>query len=222
MISDFKELNELFGEMDKNLEQKVHAYVIGGAMLLYHGMKQATKDVDIVVGKEAEFNTMQNLLKKLKFTTKAPAFEYKKVDLSQIFIREDFRIDVFHKTVCKGFQLSEAMMERAQKILGLEHLSVSLCSPEDVFLFKTFTEREGDITDCMALAQQKRIDWNLILEEVKNQIDTSGNKIWITWVGERLDILKERGLVIPILEGINRLREQYFEEYLEKKKSGWG
>ena len=213
MISDFEELNLLFEEIDKHLNQKAHFYIIGGAMLLYHGMKEATKDIDIIVDKESEFKTILHILKTLKFATKALTIEYGQIDISQIFVRKDFRIDLFHKTVCKGFQLSDAMVKRAEKVAALKNLSIYLCSPEDVFLFKTFTEREGDIMDCLALAQKKKIDWNIILEELKNQIRHSDSKIWVTWIGERLDILEERGLEIPIMKEVNKLREAYFAEY---------
>lgn len=216
MISDFKELNRLFEEIDGNISENASFYVIGGAMLLYYGMKPATKDIDIIVDKKSEFSILQNLLKKIGFTAKAPAFGYENVDLSQIFIRGDFRIDLFHKIVCKGFQLSDAMIKRAQKVLSLNHLSVYICSPEDVFLFKTFTERDGDITDCLSIAQKKKIDWNIMLEELKSQIKISGNSVWITFVGERLDILEERGLVIPIIKEVDILREKYFDA-LEKR-----
>ena len=82
----------------------------------------------------------QNTLRKIGFMTKLPTSEYKKMELNQVFIREDFRIDLFKKTVFKGFSLSDAMKKRAQKILELGCLTVSLCSNEDVFLFKTFTK----------------------------------------------------------------------------------
>ncbi len=220
MISNFDDLNKLFDEMDNNLSEKVEFYVIGGVMLLYHGMKQATKDIDIIVDSQKEFLIIQNLLKKLKFTTKIPTVEYQKVDLGQIFIRDDFRIDLFHKVVCKGFQLSDAMKKRALKVRENRHLKVFLCSHEDVFLFKTFTERPGDITDCLALARkQKPLDWSAILEEVQNQIKLSGNKVWITWVGERLDILEENGLEIPIMKDIDKLREEYFDDYEKRRFS---
>jgi len=220
LISNFDDANRLFEEIDNNIFEKVEFYIMGGAMLLYHGIKEATKDVDIIVNSQKEFILLQNTLKKLKFTTKVPTFEYKKFDLSQIFIREDFRIDLFHKVVCKGFQLSDAMKKRALKIKEFKHLTVLLCSHEDVFLFKTFTERPGDITDCLALARkQKSLDWPAILEEVQNQIKISGNKIWITWVGERLDILEENGLEIPIMNDIDKLREEYFNDYEKKHPS---
>lgn len=219
MILKFDDLNKLFEEIDNNISEKVEFYVIGGAMLLYHELKEATKDVDIIVNSQKEFLLIQSTLKKLNFTTKMPTFEYKKVDLSQIFIRDDFRIDLFHKVVCKGFQLSDAMKRRVLKVKEFKNISIFLCSHEDVFLFKSFTERPGDITDCLALARkQKPMDWDVILEEIQNQIKISGDNVWITWIGERLDILEENDLEIPIMKEIDKLRETYFDD-LEKRYS---
>lgn len=215
MISRFDELTGLFGEIDQNLHGKVHFFVIGGAMLLYHGIKSATKDIDIVVDSAREFTEVENALRKIEFTARIPTSEYKKTDLSQIFIREDFRIDLFQQTICRGFALSSFMIRRAKKISELKNLSISLCSNEDVFLLKTFTDREGDIEDCIALAKMG-VDWKAMLEEMREQIRISGKDVWITWIGERLDILEERGLPIPIMPEVDKLREEYFNEY-EKK-----
>jgi len=217
MISEFKKINKLFEEINESLNKKVYFFIIGGTMLLYHGIKPATKDIDIIIETEEEFFIIQNTLRKIGFMAKLPTSEYKKMELNQIFVREDFRIDLFKKTVFKGFSLSDTMKKRAQKILELGYLTVSLCSNEDVFLFKTFTEREGDLEDCIALAK-KGIYWNVILDELRSQIKLSGNKIWITWVGERFDILEERGLVIPIMNELNILRKNYFENYGKRKK----
>ena len=212
MISKFEELHQLFEEINSNMSEKVHFIVIGGAMLLYHGIKPATKDIDVVVDSSQEFRVAENTMKKLKFVSKLPTIEYKRMNISQIFVRDDFRIDLFQKIVCNGFALSKDMQKRAQKIIEMKYLTISLCSHEDVFLFKTFTEREGDLTDCIALAQ-RGLDWNIILEEIKNQIKISGNKVWITWIGERLDILQERGLEIPIMRQMDILREEYFDDF---------
>ncbi len=212
MISNFKELEKLFEEIDKSLSCRVHFFVIGGAMLLYHKLKTVTKDIDVVVDDSSEFRAAEMTLKSMGFSGKIAEKEYKKFCLSQIFIRGDFRIDLFHRTVCKGFVLSEAMQKRADKIVELKHLTVSLCSEEDVFVFKTFTEREGDIGDCIALAK-RGLNWEVIIEEIKNQVKISGHDVWITWIGERLDILEERGLNIPVMKQMNELREKFFIEY---------
>jgi len=217
MISNFNDLNKLFKEIDDNLKEKVHFYVIGGAVMLYHKLKVSTKDVDIVVDSPEEFRAMERLLKELGFESKIPTIEYKKFDLNEIFVRDDYRIDLFQRTVCKGFILSKNMMERAETITKLNNLSVSLCSTTDIFMFKTFTERPGDIDDCLSLAR-KEIDWNSMLLEIKEQIKTSGQKVWITYIGERLDLLEDKDLVIPIIKDIDKLRDEYFDD-LEKRQS---
>ncbi|NQV09256.1 hypothetical protein HQ529_05375 [Candidatus Woesearchaeota archaeon] len=217
MILKFEELDKLFEELDKALTEKVHFYVIGGAVMLYHGLKIGTKDVDLVIDSSKEFTAVEKSLKKIGFTTKIPTLEYKKFDLNQIFVRGDYRIDLFQRTVCKGFMLSDKMKERAQQVKELNNLTVSLCSTTDIFMFKTFTEREGDIDDCMSLAEVE-IDWNSMIEEIKQQIKTLGDQVWVTWVGERLDILEDKGLIIPFMDEINKLRNKYFDD-IEKKIS---
>ena len=217
MISTFEELEKLFAELDKALDEKIHCYIIGGAVMLYHGLKAATKDIDIVVNSQREFTAAEKTLKHIGFTTKIPTLEYKKVDLNQIFVRDDYRIDLFQRTVCKGFMLSEKMRERAQKITALKNLTISLCSTTDILMFKTLTEREGDIDDCLLLAA-KGVDWKAMLEEIQDQIKNAGHPVWITYIGERLDLLAEKKIVIPIMKEVDKLREEFYD-YLEKKQT---
>jgi hypothetical protein len=222
MISDFKQIEILFEEINHNLKSKVHVYLIGGVVLLYQELKPATKDIDLIILKKQEFVTFEQALKAARFETKIPTGAYKKMNLSQIYIRNDFRIDAFHETVCRKFSLSKGMKKRAIKLFALSYLNLNLCSNEDIFVFKTFTEREGDLKDCIALAE-KGLDWNVIINELQSQIRHSGEDVWITWIGERLDLLMEKGLNIPVINQIDKLRDTYFEElertFAEKKKT---
>ena len=218
MISKFSNLDNLFKEIDGNLKEKVHLYVIGGAVMLYHKLKAATKDVDIVVDSSEEFRAVEKLLKELGFESNIPTIEYNKFDFNQIFVRDDYRIDLFQRTVCKGFILSKNMIKRAEIINKLNNLSISLCSTTDIFMFKTFTERPGDIDDCLLLAE-KGINWNEMLEEIKGQIKTSGQKVWITYIGERLDLLEDKNLVIPIMKDINKLRDDFFNSLKRRQNN---
>ncbi|MFH1072598.1 MAG: DUF6036 family nucleotidyltransferase [Nanoarchaeota archaeon] len=217
MISDFKQITELLGELHAHLKKKVTLYLLGGGMMLYYTLKDATKDMDVVVETREEFLDLESALKNAGFSARIPSHAYRKLDLSQILIRDALRIDLFEKSVCKGFSLSPPMKQRATSILKLENIELKLCSHEDVFLFKTFTEREGDIDDCLHLVE-KALDWKAMLAEIRHQIKTSRNKVWITWIGERLDILEDRGLTIPIMKEVNRMRIVYFKE-LEKKNN---
>lgn len=213
MISRFEEIKRLFEELDSAVEGKIHFFLIGGGVLLFHGLKPATKDIDLVVETKEEFVECGEALKKIGFEAKLPDSGYEHFNLSQIFTREDFRIDLFNKNVCKGFSLSPSMAKRALKEVSMANITLLLCSMEDIFLFKTMTEREGDLSDCIALAKIG-LDWDVMLAELKHQV--SGNDIWITWVAERLELLQERGLVIPIMAEVAEMVEEYYNK-LEKK-----
>ncbi len=215
MITVFQQIMDLFVEIEKNLPKKADIFAIGGMMLLYQGLKPATKDVDLVVAAKEQFSLLEKTLKEIGFHGKIPTLPYARFNISQIFIREDFRIDLFHRTVCSEFFLSPGMMQRATKIMDSNKLSLFLCSNEDILLFKSMTEREGDLEDCLSLAK-RGLQWNIILDELHYQMKHTGNQVWVTWVGERLDLLQERGLNIPIMPEIDALRFEYYEE-LEKK-----
>ena len=72
------------------------------------------------------------------------------------------------------------------------------------------TQREGDLEDCINIAKTK-INWDHILEEIIFQVTNSKQDVWITWIGERLDLLEEKGLVIPIMKKINIIRNTFFK-----------
>lgn len=215
MISEFSQIEKLFEEIDGALDEQINVYTIGGAVLLEQGLKLATKDIDLVVSTKNEFIKFQKTLTKLGFEPQIPGKEYKNMNLNQIFQKGDFRIDLFEKEVCGKFSISEGIIQRARKVIDLKHIKMHLCSNEDVFLFKTMTEREGDLEDCQNL-MTPGLNWKIILEELKNQISNSKQDVWITWVGERFDLLEDMGSEIDMMEDIDKLRNKYFED-LEKR-----
>lgn len=217
MINNFKQIEELFKEIDKAMRRKIKIYTIGGAVLLEQGLKIITKDIDVVVKTKNEFIELQYSLLKIGFKPQIPGKEYSRMNLSQIFQRGEFRIDLFEKEVCGKFSLSNGIIGRARKVMDLSCIELFLCSNEDVFLFKTMTDRDGDLTDCESIVGAA-VDWSVIISELKSQIESSKQDVWITWVGERFEILEDRGMVIPIMNDLNVLRNKFFDDF-EKRHS---
>lgn len=121
--------------------------------------------------------------------------------LSDILIRNDYRVDLFCRCVCGKFALSEKMIGRASLVLTLDRFRLFICSLDDIFLFKSMTEREGDLMDCFNMATEYELNWDAILEEAEGQsVDDRG--AWITWITERMILLSERKVKIPILDKI--------------------
>lgn len=212
MIKSLEQIEGIFREIDKVVQNKVKVFTIGGAVLVEQGLKASTKDIDLIVETKEEFMDLQETLIKIGFELKVPGEGYSRMNLSQIFQRESYRIDLFEKEVCSKFSLSEKMIERARKIINLNKVEIFFCSNEDIFLFKTMTEREGDLADCENIVRAA-VDWKIIVEELKRQIQDSGQDVWITWIGERLDLLEERGMTMPIMKEINKLRIKFFKDF---------
>jgi len=218
MISEFKQIKDLFEEINEKLTQKVNVYIIGGAALLLEGLKPATKDIDLIFENENHYISFNNALPSINFKVKIPSFEYEKMALSKIMERDDYRIDAFLKKVCKRFELSNNMIKRSDVVHKLKNIIVYKCSNEDIFLFKSMTDRPGDLDDCIEIIK-KGINWNTIKDELIYQIKNNGEDVWITWVGERFDELIEKGISIPIIKEIDKLRDDYFKEIEEKYRS---
>lgn len=222
MISDFNDITHIFKEINQHLTNQVNLYVIGGAVLLYHGLKPATKDIDVIISNTDAYDAFLQALTDLHFTRKTPTKQYKKMDASAIVEKEEARFDIFLRQVCKKITLTETMKNRGSLIVTTEHLKVFLCGLEDIFIFKSITERSGDLEDCIALAK-RGVQWDTILHEIQSQIQHSGEDVWITWVGERMDILKDRGINIPIMDEIDTLRHAFFKKienkYARKNRS---
>ena len=217
MIENFKDYEKLFQEISELAKIELDIYVIGGAVLLYRDLKPATKDIDVVVNSKKEYVELCRILKEIEFKPIAKREGYENMNISCVLKRGDLQIVSFFEKVCSKFSFSKEMAEKSEKILSLGKVNVYLSSNEDVFAFKTMTDRDGDIDDCIALAK-RGLNWGIIIKEIKSQVNASGKDVWITWINERLELLEEKGVVIPIIKETQELTKAYYEE-LEKRSS---
>ena len=213
MITEFGQIRSLFIEISSLIEEDADIYLIGGGALMYHKSKNLTKDVDIVVRSEGEFDSVLRSLIKAGFTTMLPDCNtYSRLAISQILVRDEFRIDLFCKTVCSKFSLSEGMMKRAGMVGQFGRITLHACSVEDIFLFKCMTERTGDAEDCVRINYERLLNWNVILEEAVEQ-SRVGQGVWITWITVRLEELEGKGIRVPIMKEMHNLSDKYIEKW---------
>ena len=83
------------------------------------------------------------------------------------------------------------MIERCDQSVEYGNLQVHLLSLTDIFLFKSITEREGDLEDVAVIGKQADLDWDEIFEEIKTQEARTG-QFFSFAVLDTLDILEER------------------------------
>jgi len=194
-------------EIGKVLRNKVNLYLIGGCAMVLRGGKAATKDIDAVLLYPNDLSEVVRSLKKVGYVEfKELPFEYEQLGASAILRdKKQRQFDLFYKQVCNGLELTATMRERAQLYAQRGYLSIYLMAPEDIFLFKSITERSGDLAD-MAVLAGMRVDWNVILEECAAQ---KKRKIWLAFLYQRLlELRKEHGIEAPLLRKLRSAAEE--------------
>jgi uncharacterized protein YaaQ len=198
MLSSADDLERALHGIGSSLEHDVSAYLIGGCAMILYNAKLATKDVDLVLTSDRDAAAMMSALSRNGFS-KVRAKDGAYLRLGTTVMMENDRgihIDVFVETVCRKLMVTDSMISRSMPYAKYGRLSVSLISPEDIFLFKSMTERAGDLGD-MALLAERGLDWKAILDECTLQ---SHDEIILEgYLAVRLQELEDEfGVVSPI------------------------
>lgn len=187
-----KKIVQVFEEIEKNLDSKIVAHMLGGGAMIQHGSKTATKDIDLVLDEHDYLNTLTSSLKEIgyKTVTKLES-SYEKMGAKRVMERENSpRFDIFLDVVCKKLILSEGIKERSKKFIDLDNLTIKLLSKEDIFLFKIVATRERDLKDASRLIESG-LDWSIILEETEKQSVHTGRK-WFPLLYQVVEDIEEK------------------------------
>ena len=198
ILEEFKLLNNKAQLMVKKglipKETVINLYLIGGGNMALRKIKEATKDIDVVIENNRAYQLFHAILTNvqvysdpnvdsasqrvvyvkeepnLKYTKSLGAMAvYKKIDPKD----QDFNLDVFVKRVGRKLYLSNTMKNRAtlvRELRSLKVLRVYLVSKEDIFLFKgvTSVERERDIDDMKRLIESG-LKFSTVISELQRQ-----------------------------------------------------
>ena len=213
-ISRKEEINELFEQLGQVLEQKVEALLIGGAVMLELGLKDATKDIDVVCRSEEDKERLLAAAKALGFEIVGPEKRHERLGVKRLAVKGGRNLDVFAGRISYDFDLSEAMWQRATRIRSFGGLVVRDASLEDIFIMKLIANRPGDAKDCAALFSAV-LDYDSVYQEIEAQYRKAGEakeKIWINYIEEGIARLQDNDLTIPIGDKISLLASEYHEK----------
>jgi predicted nucleotidyltransferase len=187
-----------FDEMGDALTRETTVYLIGGGAMTLRNLKNATKDVDLVVETAPESTRLHDALVSVgyRFPDDLRA-EYDDLGAAFILQKDRRRFDVFQKQVAGVLMLSEGMKERSERLLKTGELSVRLVSLDDIFLFKAVANRDDDFDDMVTLAQAGLND-DVILSEVERQLDLLGTDHFIGAMNRKFERLAEEGFQFDI------------------------
>jgi hypothetical protein len=204
-------LNQEFDKLDNKAKQPLTLFLIGGGAMAFYGLKDATKDIDIILTNTDDFSSLKETLEALGYEYPSPVLitrAYKNLQTNSILENQDgFRWDLFSNKVCNALALSATMQQRANQLYKGDRLTVFLTSKEDLFLFKGITEREADLDDMRILAESG-IDWNVINQECQNQSEASGIPWEDALYQNLIDLKTKYGIESPIEKTLRTVAER--------------
>jgi hypothetical protein len=213
-ISRREEINEVLEQLGQVLDQKVEALLIGGAVMLELGLKDATKDIDVVCRSEEDKERLLAAAKALGFEIVGPEKRHERLGVKRLAVKGGRNLDIFAGRISYDFDLSEAMWQRATRIRSFGSLVIRDASLEDIFIMKLIANRPGDAPDCSNLVIAG-LDFDAVYREIEAQYRKAGEakeKIWINYIEEGIARLQDNDLTIPIGDKISLLASEYHEK----------
>ncbi|ARS90502.1 DUF6036 family nucleotidyltransferase [Natrarchaeobaculum aegyptiacum] len=200
-------------ELGDRLHAEVAPFLIGGGAMAFRGLKDTTKDIDLVVTTEAEFDRLFAALGDQGYEEVSELDETYQQLGARLCVENDdgCRIDVFNRQVANKLIFSNGMQQRGEEYLTSGALSVRLTALEDIFLFKTVAKRPDDIDDMNTLVQTS-LDFGAIEHEIAAQIELLEGKQFTTHIRESLDELYEQYEVQTPLESAI---DEYYAQYMK-------
>jgi hypothetical protein len=155
-------------------------YLMGGGAMTFRELKNATRDIDLLVPTRRDFELLRDLLRAQGYeTVENPVAEYESLGAALMLDKDDeCRFDLFDREVIRKLRLTEGMKERAAPVFTGTHLRVHALSNEDIFLFKGVAGRPRDTDDMAQLVQVDRgLDFEVIVDEFRTQLPLNTGRL---------------------------------------------
>jgi hypothetical protein len=169
-----------FEGLDDGLDSDMTVYLMGGGAMTFRELKNATRDIDLLVPNRRDFEVLRDLLRAQGYeTVENPVAEYESLGAALMLDKDDeCRFDLFDREVIRKLRLTEGMKERAAPVFTGTHLCVHTLSNEDIFLFKGVAGRPRDTDDMAQLVQVDRgLDFEVIVDEFRTQLPLNTGRL---------------------------------------------
>jgi hypothetical protein len=175
---DKQSLLERIRNWNDFLKRRVHLIACGGTAMTLLGVKESTKDIDLMVPKANEYTYLIKTLQQLGYKS-ASGWGWSRGDG---FIFDLFRGNSVHTTELVASPLVD---ENHTLIKEFSHIYLGVLNYYDIIISKLFRGTEIDNEDCLVLVKNKRTEIDLIrLEERLRKTasyDVSEDKVIQNW-----------------------------------------
>jgi hypothetical protein len=201
---DAKYIDTELGNIGSRIKTPLKIYLIGGCAMSFRGLKESTKDVDIVFKSRADYEVFCSALFGAQyFEPLTIVAEYAHLEAIKMFENKDlFHLDLFVERVCSKMKLSSGVVARSEFYRSYGGMEVYLVAKEDIFLFKSLASegRKRDLDDMRIL--YPNLDWKAMDQELKRQ---RFDPVLNSHIAARLEEFRAKhDLDVPLLSALKR------------------
>src|SRR3989344_2188350 len=188
----------LFIEISNRLQKEIVVYAIGGTAMMFLGLKEATKDIDLVFTDKDDRKAFKEIAKSLGYKEMDSVIVYGVRDkMPEMINLGDSRLDLFLLDEI-DFTFSSSMQKRAEQIHQFgKNLIIKIADKHDIILMKCATSRTKDEDDAVNIVRNSDINWDILIEEARVQ-ENLGKEMVFLEMGSLIEkLIHKHKLKIP-------------------------
>lgn len=221
MRADKGFLEGVFEHVGKRLNHEVEALLIGGNVMIYYGLKESTKDIDVVFFNRKDISAISQMILHNPIYRTAKVLKELPYDINPELLKQGQptiignkdlpRFDLFYKYV---FSVdTKEMFERASRSIRFELLKLKLAETEHLIFLKAVSASPVDLEDIIRICKEVKINWNVFVDFVKEYHKKDNRPVWFA-LGSFYDVNKKEKVISRFV--IKEIEKLFKKELLKK------
>lgn len=213
---------DFFTRLGRALDNRVKAYLFGGAAMMLRGYKAATVDIDLAVRSRGDLAYLDKALRLMGYKLVGDPNEGSlEGGVPRVYSDGEYpRVEVFLDKIFGKVTVTESML-RVGEMREYGNLILVVASDEDSVLLKLLTGRLRDLMDAELIirGRGRPLNWDRIVEEIIEQYGIMRSYIGITFFDGIRDLIEVKGIFIPrnVVKKFRALAEKQVVEYAAKE-----
>ena len=172
-----EELFELFESISKFIEKEIRIYALGGTALTILNIKKSTRDVDVNIESNSEYQYICKIFNDLGFERQG----------NRWFSQEGLAFDMFRGSHILGTELLPDCIGKSKFIKSFGNIKLYTLPLEDIIISKLARGDSRDFDDIKKILEVKEINLRKLVQRYK---ETMENSICRDYKQKLLDLIK--------------------------------
>ncbi|MBU1198924.1 MAG: nucleotidyltransferase [Nanoarchaeota archaeon] len=158
-----EELFEFMESISKFIEKEIKMYALGGTALTILNIKKSTKDIDVNIESNTEYEYICKIFSNLGFERNGIRW----------ITQEGLAFDMFHGSNIMGTELLPDCIDKSKFIKSFGNIKIYTLSLEDIIISKLARGDSRDFDDIKRILEVEKINLRKLVQRYKETMEVS-------------------------------------------------